>query len=90
MGLLDGLATLPLAPFRGVLWVGRQVVEAAEREYYDPATIRSELAALEQELLAGRIDEETFDHAEDELLDRLEEAYRRAGTAVVRRPEGQT
>jgi gas vesicle protein GvpG len=82
MGLFTQLATLPLAPVRGVSWVMERVVEAAEAEYYDPAPVERELAALEQELLAGRIDEETFDRREDELLDRLEEirAHLRPGT----------
>lgn len=73
MGLLTHLATLPLAPVRGVAWVMERVVEAAENEYYDPGPIERELADLERKLLAGEIDEETFDRREDELLDRLDE-----------------
>ena len=49
-----------------------QVLHEAERIYYDPATVRAELARLEEQLLAGEIDEEEFDRQEDELLDRLE------------------
>ncbi|MCX5113504.1 gas vesicle protein GvpG [Streptomyces sp. NBC_00378] len=73
MGLLTQLATLPLAPVRGVAWVMERVVETAENEYYDPAPVERELAALERALVAGEIDEETFDQREDELLDRLDE-----------------
>ncbi|MEE1767804.1 gas vesicle protein GvpG [Streptomyces sp. JV185] len=73
MGLLSQLATLPLAPVRGVAWVMERVVEAAENEYYDPAPVERELAQLEQQLLDGDIDEETFDRREDVLLDRLDE-----------------
>ncbi|MFD4789194.1 gas vesicle protein GvpG [Streptomyces sp. NPDC058459] len=73
MGLFTQILTLPLAPVRGVGWVMERVLEAAEDEYYDPAPVKSELAALEQQLLAGEIDEKTFDRREDELLDRLEE-----------------
>ncbi|MFB7916536.1 gas vesicle protein GvpG [Streptomyces sp. NPDC056061] len=73
MGLLTQLATLPLAPVRGVAWVMERVVEAAENEYYDPAPVERELAALERALVAGEIDEESFDRREDELLDRLDE-----------------
>ncbi|WP_406016012.1 gas vesicle protein GvpG [Streptomyces sp. NBC_00984] len=73
MGLLTQLATLPLAPVRGVAWVMERVVEAAENEYYDPTPVERELAALERALVAGDIDEETFDRREDELLDRLDE-----------------
>ncbi|MEV7320564.1 gas vesicle protein GvpG [Streptomyces sp. NPDC093970] len=83
MGLLTQLLTLPLAPVRGVGWVVDRVVEAAEREYYDPEPVERELAALERELLAGRIDQAEFDEREDRLLDRLEEiaAYRRGDLA---------
>ncbi|MFF1833464.1 gas vesicle protein GvpG [Streptomyces sp. NPDC058231] len=78
MGLFTQIVTLPLAPVRGVGWVVDHVLEAAENEYYDPAPVQQALAALEADLLAGRIDEETFDRREDELLDRLDEirAYR--------------
>ncbi|MFB7467463.1 gas vesicle protein GvpG [Streptomyces sp. NPDC056224] len=71
MGLLTQLLTLPLAPVRGVVWVAQRVVDQAEEEYYDPAPVWRELAELEQRLVTGEIDEETFDQREDELLDRL-------------------
>ncbi|MEU6064375.1 MULTISPECIES: gas vesicle protein GvpG [Streptomyces] len=81
MGLLGEVVLLPLAPVRGAGWVIRQVLEEAERIYYDPAAVRAELAALEQRLEAGEIDEDEFDRLEDGLLDRLEIALRRgAGT----------
>lgn len=73
MGLFTQLVTLPLAPVRGVVWTVDRVLEAAEKEYYDPALVQADLAELERQLLAGQIDEETFDRREDELLDRLEE-----------------
>lgn len=81
MGLFTQLVTLPLAPVRGVAWVMDRVLEAAEDEYYDPAPIRLRLAELERQLNAGEIDEETFDQAEDQLLDRLDEirAYQQGG-----------
>ncbi|MEU2160043.1 gas vesicle protein GvpG [Streptomyces sp. NPDC019208] len=78
MGLLGELLLLPAAPVRGTFWVLRQVADEAERRYYDPSTIRRELAELERRLEAGEISEEEFDRREDELLDRLEKA---AGTS---------
>ncbi|NYV76510.1 MULTISPECIES: gas vesicle protein GvpG [Streptomyces] len=74
MGLLSEVLLLPLAPVRGSAWVIRQVMREAERIYYDPATIRAELASLEEQLEAGEIDDEEFDRREDELLERLEAA----------------
>ncbi|MEU8994936.1 gas vesicle protein GvpG [Streptomyces caniferus] len=72
MGLITQILTLPAAPVRGTVWVLDQVLLTAEREYYDPAPVREELAALEQQLLDGSIGEDEFDAREDELLDRLE------------------
>lgn len=78
MGLLTSLLTLPVSgPIKGALWVMQQVHEAAEAEYYDPAAIKKALVTLEKQLEAGEIDEETFEQAEDLLLDRLEAAGRR-------------
>lgn len=73
MGLLTYLLTLPVAPVRAVTWVAQRVVDKAEEEYYDPTPIWRRLAELEQQLLRGEIDQESFDHQEDELIDRLEE-----------------
>jgi hypothetical protein len=72
VGLIGEVLLLPFAPVRGSAWVIRQVLNEAERLYYDPATVRAELAQLEQRLEAGEIDDEEFDRMEDELLDRLE------------------
>ncbi|WP_112468905.1 gas vesicle protein GvpG [Streptomyces triticisoli] len=72
MGLISEVLLLPFAPARGSAWVIRQVLREAERIYYDPATVRAELAQLEEQLEAGEITEEEFDRREDELLDRLE------------------
>ena len=72
MGLIKELVLLPFAPVRGSAWVIGQVLHEAERIYYDPATVRAELAQLEEQLEAGEIDEEEFDRREDELLDRLD------------------
>ncbi len=74
MGLLSEVLRLPAAPVRGSLWVIRRVLAEAERQYYDPAVIRAELARLEQKLEAGEIDADEFDRLEDQLLDRLEQS----------------
>ncbi|GGV22093.1 gas vesicle protein [Streptomyces longisporoflavus] len=72
MGLIGEVLMLPFAPVRGGLWAVSQVLAEAERLYYDPATVRAELAQLEERLESGEISEEEFDRQEDELLDRLE------------------
>ncbi|MEU4034803.1 gas vesicle protein GvpG [Streptomyces collinus] len=80
MGLISEVLLLPFAPVRGSAWAIRQVLQEAERIYYDPATVRAELARLEERLEAGEITEEEFDQVEDELLDRLENATRSGET----------
>ncbi|GAA2770850.1 gas vesicle protein GvpG [Streptomyces rameus] len=80
MGLIGEVLMLPFAPVRGSAWAVRQVLREAERIYYDPATVRADLARLEEQLEAGEITEEEFDRREDELLDRLEIALRSGDT----------
>jgi hypothetical protein len=72
MGLLTEALLLPFTPARGSLWAIKQVIAEAERQYYDPATVRAELTLLERRLEHGEITEEEFDHEEDALLDRLQ------------------
>ncbi|MFE2876382.1 gas vesicle protein GvpG [Streptomyces roseus] len=76
MGLLTQLLTAPLAPVRAVVWVAQRVTDQANEEYYDPAPVYAALADLEQRLLSGDIDQDTFDDLEDQLLDRLDEIAR--------------
>jgi gas vesicle protein GvpG len=78
VGLLGEVLLLPFAPVRGSLWVIGRVAEEAERQYFDPAAVHGELAGLERQLMDGEIDEDEFDRREDELLDRLDLAERRA------------
>ncbi|MDQ2815184.1 MAG: gas vesicle protein GvpG [Actinomycetota bacterium] len=74
MGLLARLVMLPLAPVEGVVWIARQLEEQAAEELYGPDSIRRQLAELEGMLDDGHITETEFVEAEDELLDRLDEA----------------
>lgn len=77
MGLLSGLVTLPLAPLRGVVWVAEQVRDEAERQYYDPATIRRLLEDLAEARETGAVDDAEADAQEEALVARLVEANRR-------------
>jgi gas vesicle protein GvpG len=71
MGLFTGLITLPLAPVRGVAWIGEQVREQATREVSGPAEISQRLADLEEALAAGEISEEEHAEAEEQLVAEL-------------------
>jgi cytochrome c-type biogenesis protein CcmI len=71
MGLLSGIVKLPLAPVRGVIWVADQVLQEAERQYYDPAAIRQQLDEVDRLRREGLIDPEEADQREEELVDRL-------------------
>lgn len=75
MGILSAVLTLPVAgPMKGSLWVARQVNQAVEADFNDPASIRRQLEQLETSLLAGELSEEAYDVAELVLLRRLQEA----------------
>jgi hypothetical protein len=76
MGLLSELLLLPVAPARFALWTIDQVVDAARSEHYSPTAVRRELAELSRQFDQGLMSPEEFDHREDELLDRLDEAER--------------
>jgi cytochrome c-type biogenesis protein CcmI len=74
MGLFK-LLTFPVSgPVIGARWIMQTLLDEAERQYYDPAAIRQQMADLESEYRAGRIDEDEFDRREEELLERLLEA----------------
>ena len=81
MGLISGLLTLPLAPVRGVVWVGEQIAEEADRALDDEARIRRELGRLSLEHELGELSAEEFERREDALLEELElvHAARREG-----------
>ena len=72
MGLIKGLLLLPLAPVQGVSWVADVILDAAERELYDPAVVHARLASLNRAFDDGEIDAETFEREEERLLDLLE------------------
>ena len=78
MGLVTGLLTLPMAPVRGTVWLADKVLEQAEREYYDPGTIRRQLEEVDELRSSGTISDEDAEEIEDELVARLRESRRRA------------
>jgi hypothetical protein len=71
MGLISGLLGLPLAPLRGTLAAAEQIRLQAEREFYDPATIRAQLEQIDQRRERGELTAEEAVAWEDELVERL-------------------
>lgn len=71
MGLFTGLITLPLAPVRGVVWLGETLAREAQRQWTDPVAVRAELDAVHQRWLAGELPDDERDRMEDALLQRL-------------------
>jgi hypothetical protein len=71
MGLITGLLTLPLAPVRGVTWLAERILEQAEQQMYDPATVRRQLSEVEEARAAGQLSDEEAADLENELLSRM-------------------
>ncbi|MGA2263545.1 MAG: gas vesicle protein GvpG [Acidobacteriota bacterium] len=62
-----------LAPFRGILWICREIHNAAQEELAGESdSIRMELTSLYMMLETGRISEKEFETQEKKLLDRLD------------------
>ncbi|HEU5419220.1 MAG TPA: gas vesicle protein GvpG [Streptosporangiaceae bacterium] len=74
MGVFTGLLTLPLAPVRGVAWIGERALDQATREMADPAEIYQQLAELDQARAAGEITGQECAAAEDRLVAGLMQA----------------
>ena len=68
MGFLDGLLLLPLAPVRGVVWLGEQLNELAGQQATDPTLIRGQIAEIEEAREAGMISDEEAEEREGPLL----------------------
>lgn len=69
--MFGALVLLPLAPVRGVVWLGRQLEAEAQRQLSDPARIREQLAAIEAAYDAGRLSSDERDRMQDDLVARL-------------------
>ncbi len=71
MGLISGILLLPLAPVRGIAWVGEVVAEEADRQLEAAESPERALADLEAARATGEIDPEEADAIEEELIARL-------------------
>lgn len=76
-----GIADLPFLPFlgplKGLAWVAGCIAQEAEQVYYDEDALRGTLLELELLLQDGQISEEDYNRAEEQIMERLEEARRR-------------
>jgi hypothetical protein len=71
MGLLSLPFRLPFLPVQAVVRLAEVIQEEAERTYYDPATIRRELAEIERARAAGDISEKDAAQLQNEVVARL-------------------
>lgn len=77
MGLFSSILGAPLAPLRGTVWVAEKVRDEAEKQYYDPGTIRRALEEVADARDSGSLDDDEADRIERELVSRLLESTRR-------------
>lgn len=78
MGLFKELVLLPVAPLRGTVKVAEVLAEEADRRLYDEENIKRELIQLELDAEEGRVGEAERASVEEELMERLAVARRRA------------
>jgi hypothetical protein len=71
MGLFSGLLLLPLAPVRGVVWVGEKIQQQVDHQLHDPAVIRAQIDELDEAFERGDITEDERDEQQEVLLQRL-------------------
>jgi hypothetical protein len=70
MGILGGLLLLPVAPLRGVVWIGNVLAEEAARELESRESPAQALADLQARRANGEISDEEADALETELIER--------------------
>jgi hypothetical protein len=86
MFLLDDLL---LSPVKGVLWIFREIHDAAQQELAgESEAITLALSELYMKLETGQISEAEFDAQEKVLLDRLDrlQAAEESGAALAEQP----
>jgi hypothetical protein len=86
MGLLSLPFRLPFLPVQAVVRLAEVIQEEAERTYYDPATIRRELAEIERARAAGDISEKDAAQLQNQVVARLTQV-RVIGAAAADRDE---
>jgi hypothetical protein len=79
--LFTGLVTFPIAPVRGVLWVAERMLDQANTELNDPATIYQRLDEIDEARASGELSAQESAEAEAQLMDQLMRTYGRGGPA---------
>ena len=84
MFLVDDLL---MSPVKGVLWVFKEIHNAAQQELAGEAdAITAALSELYMKLDTGQITEEEFNAQEKAFLDRLDRLQAQKGPAAVEKP----
>ncbi len=71
MGFFTELLLLPLAPVRGVAWVGEKRADQVDHQMTDPAVIGAQIVELDVAFDRGEISEDERDEQQTVLLQRL-------------------
>jgi len=94
LGLLGKLLAMPYTlPKAGIGYCFDKIIELAETEYYDDATVKEELLLLQLQLEEGEVDEMEYRRREAPILVRLREIkehrkQRLDDLAAARKAEG--
>jgi hypothetical protein len=71
VGFFTELLLLPLAPVRGVTWVGEKIADQVDHQMNDPGVIRAQIDELDAAFERGEISEDERDEQQTVLLQRL-------------------
>jgi hypothetical protein len=71
MGLVSLVLGLPVAPFRGVVALAEVIQDRVNQEMYDPASVRQELEAAEEQRAAGEITPEEEAEVQQDVVERM-------------------
>jgi hypothetical protein len=71
MGLITGLLTLPLAPVRGVAWIGEVLQDEAQRQLDEANSPERRLAELDVLRASGEVTDEQAEAIEGEIIDAM-------------------
>ncbi|NUO58736.1 MAG: gas vesicle protein G [Hamadaea sp.] len=71
MDLFAAIATLPLAPVRGLLAVAKVIQGEVDRQLYDPGNARRQIEQLESAQQSGDLSDADREQAEREIVGRL-------------------